>query len=104
MILTYVLSKCSWEQFTDAIIDHVNKKEGIVFLLWGKPAQTKYVVCGVVLCRCVMCALVCVSYYVMYICVYRCKNISRHKHTIIQASHPSPLGAYQTSEPFMSSK
>lgn len=31
-----------WEQFTDAVIDSLNKKrKHIVYLLWGKYAQTK---------------------------------------------------------------
>lgn len=33
----------SWEEFTDAIVRELAKKEGLVYLLWGKPAQTKYV-------------------------------------------------------------
>lgn len=32
---------CSWEQFTDAIVKELSKKQGIVYLLWGKPAQQK---------------------------------------------------------------
>ena len=31
-----------WETFTDAIIKEIAKKSGIVYLLWGKPAQLKY--------------------------------------------------------------
>lgn len=31
-----------WETFTDAIIRKVGQQEGIVFLLWGKPAHAKY--------------------------------------------------------------
>jgi uracil-DNA glycosylase len=31
-----------WEKFTDAVIHAVNKhRDGVVFLLWGKPAQEK---------------------------------------------------------------
>lgn len=34
--------KQGWETFTDAIISVLNKKEEpIIFVLWGKPAQTK---------------------------------------------------------------
>ena len=63
-----------WEQFTDEVIRLLNRKENLVFLLWGKPAQAK------------------------------CKNIDRRKHLIIQSSHPSPLGAYAKNEPFMQSQ
>jgi uracil DNA glycosylase len=30
-----------WETFTDSVMRELDKKEGLVFLLWGKPAQTK---------------------------------------------------------------
>ena len=53
-----------WEQFTDAIIGNISKKnENVVFILWGKYAQVK-------------------------------KNlIDPEKHYIIQSAHPSPLSA-----------
>jgi uracil-DNA glycosylase len=35
--------KQGWELFTDAVVRELSKKEGLVYLLWGKPAQTKYV-------------------------------------------------------------
>jgi uracil DNA glycosylase len=31
----------SWEDFTDAVVRELGKKEGLVYLLWGKPAQAK---------------------------------------------------------------
>ncbi len=32
----------SWETFTDAVIKEIDKRaDGVVFLLWGKPAQQK---------------------------------------------------------------
>lgn len=34
-------ARVRWEEFTDAVIREIAKKEGIVFLLWGKPAQNK---------------------------------------------------------------
>ena len=35
-------AKKGWEQFTDAIIKTISqKKEGVVFLLWGNSAQEK---------------------------------------------------------------
>ena len=35
-------SNIGWEEFTDAVIDKINlRKKGVVFLLWGKPAQEK---------------------------------------------------------------
>eukprot|EP01027_Heterolobosea_sp_BB2_P000692 GEZU01001014.1.p1 GENE.GEZU01001014.1~~GEZU01001014.1.p1 ORF type:complete len:458 (+),score=126.66 GEZU01001014.1:739-2112(+) len=53
-----------WEQFTDAVIQLLNdKKKGLVFLLWGKPAQTK------------------------------AKKVSKTKHHILTTVHPSPLSA-----------
>ncbi len=55
-----------WEQFTDAIIDTVNREqEGVVFLLWGAHAQKKG------------------------------KTIDRSRHHIIESPHPSPLSAYR---------
>ena len=54
-----------WEQFTDAVIKAVSEyKSGIVFLLWGKFAQSKIPL------------------------------IDTHKHFILQAAHPSPFSAY----------
>lgn len=66
--------KKGWEDFTDSVIKSLNKKEGIVYLLWGKPAQSK------------------------------CQGINLVKNVVITSSHPSPLGAYKTNEPFMGSK
>ena len=54
-----------WEQFTDAIIHAVNAQERpIVYLLWGKPAQSKI------------------------------PMLTNPKHLILTAPHPSPLSAY----------
>lgn len=67
--------KKGWETFTDTIITKLSKNHpGLVFLLWGKPAQTK------------------------------CVSINRSKHKVITSSHPSPLGATKTNEPFIGSK
>ncbi len=53
-----------WEQFTDAVIKQLSdKKEGLVFLLWGKYAQEKGAL------------------------------IDADKHHILQAPHPSPFSA-----------
>lgn len=56
-----------WEQFTDAIIQKLaERKEPVIFVLWGSPAQKKE------------------------------KLIGRNpQHTIIKAPHPSPLSAYR---------
>lgn len=55
-----------WETFTDAVITKLSEREKpIIFVLWGKPAQTKI------------------------------KLINSTKHTILQAPHPSPLSAYR---------
>ena len=54
-----------WEIFTDAVLSRVNdKKEHIVFILWGRKAQVKE------------------------------KFIDRAKHLIIKSAHPSPLSAH----------
>ena len=55
-----------WEQFTDAIINAVNLQDRpIVYLLWGKPAQSKI------------------------------PMLTNPKHLILKAPHPSPLSAYR---------
>lgn len=57
-----------WEQFTNAIIEHLAKREQpIVFLLWGKPAQSKRILI---------------------------EQISSN-HIILQSPHPSPLSAHR---------
>ena len=54
--------KKGWEKFTDAVIELLStKKEGIVFLLWGKYAQNKG------------------------------KVIDAQKHHVLTAAHPFPL-------------
>ncbi len=63
-----------WQFFTDNIISKLNeRKEPIVFILWGNYAKTKK------------------------------KLITNKNHLIIESSHPSPLGAYKSffnSKPF----
>lgn len=62
-----------WEQFTDAVISVLNKKEnGIVFMLWGNYAKSK------------------------------APLIDTSKHLILEAAHPSPLarGAFFGSRHF----
>lgn len=63
-----------WEQFTDSIIDILNKREKpIVFILWGANAIKKEA------------------------------KIDLNKHLIIKSPHPSPLAAYRgffASKPF----
>jgi len=54
-----------WEVFTDAAIKKLSdKRNGLVFLLWGKYAQEKE------------------------------KIIDKNRHYILQAAHPSPFSAY----------
>jgi len=54
--------KKGWEQFTDVVIKKISEqKKGIVFILWGKFAQTKE------------------------------ELIDNNKHFILKAAHPSPL-------------
>jgi uracil-DNA glycosylase len=56
--------KKGWELFTDAVIKTISeKKEGVVFLLWGGFAKKKS------------------------------KLINTHKHYILTTGHPSPLSA-----------
>ena len=54
-----------WEEFTDATIRALNKQDRpIVYILWGRPAQTKE------------------------------KMLNNPRHLILKAPHPSPLSAY----------
>lgn len=54
-----------WEEFTDAAITALNKQDRpIVFILWGRPAQTKE------------------------------RMLNNPNHLILKAPHPSPLSAY----------
>lgn len=53
-----------WETFTDTVIEKVNaKKDAVVFLLWGRDAQSK------------------------------ADRIDESRHVILRAAHPSPLSA-----------
>lgn len=55
-----------WEEFTDAAIRILNEQDRpIVFILWGRPAQTKKTM------------------------------LNNPKHLILEAPHPSPLSAYR---------
>ncbi|MDB4925224.1 uracil-DNA glycosylase [Mucilaginibacter sp.] len=67
--------KKGWEKFTDSVIKTISdKKEGVVFILWGNYAQSKSVL------------------------------IDENKHLIIKSTHPSPLavsrGGFFGSKPF----
>ena len=54
-----------WEKFTDSIIKKISdKKEHVVFLLWGGNARSKKPL------------------------------IDKNKHLILECAHPSPLSAY----------
>ena len=53
-----------WERFTDVVLSKINKKSTpVVFILWGKHAQSKK------------------------------KLINQSKHFVIESAHPSPLSA-----------
>lgn len=55
-----------WEKFTDAVVKTLNeKKEGVVYMLWGAYAQRKG------------------------------NQINRDKNLILKSAHPSPLSAYR---------
>jgi len=67
--------KKGWEKFTDTVIKTISdKKEGVVFILWGAYAQSKSVL------------------------------IDETKHLVIKSTHPSPLavsrGGFFGSKPF----
>ncbi len=54
-----------WEEFTDGIIKTISeKKQNVVFILWGANARSKKVL------------------------------IDKNKHLILESAHPSPLSAY----------
>jgi uracil-DNA glycosylase len=54
--------KIGWQKFTDAVIKTISdNKEGIIFMLWGRYAQSKKVL------------------------------IDTEKHHVLEAAHPSPL-------------
>lgn len=55
-----------WETFTDKVIHLISeKKDNVVFILWGKPAQSKSTL------------------------------IDESKHLVLKAPHPSPLSSYR---------
>ena len=55
-----------WEKFTDAVIEALNgENRPIVFMLWGRPAQSKR------------------------------PMLTNPNHLILTAPHPSPLSAYR---------
>jgi uracil-DNA glycosylase len=55
-----------WEQFTDRIVEVLNeKKENLVFILWGSPAQKK------------------------------AAKVDSARHCLIKSVHPSPLSSYR---------
>jgi uracil-DNA glycosylase len=55
-----------WELFTDRVVKELNeRREGLVFLLWGSPAQKKAAM------------------------------VDRRRHWVLEAPHPSPLSAYR---------
>ena len=56
-----------WEDFTDEVIKAVNQQcsDGVIFMLWGNPAQKKR------------------------------RLIDEKKHYVLSCAHPSPLSAYR---------
>ncbi len=65
--------RLGWERFTDAVISTISReREHVVFLLWGKSAQSK------------------------------AELVDQSRHLILEAAHPSPLarGAFFGSQPF----
>jgi uracil-DNA glycosylase len=55
-----------WERFTDEVIESINHQaSGIIFVLWGSPAQAK------------------------------ASRVDTRKHIVLKAPHPSPLSAYR---------
>jgi uracil-DNA glycosylase len=69
--------KRGWEAVTDELLRAVDRRgKGVVFLLWGIPATAKT----------------------------KALLSSTNEHTVICTSHPSPLGARKTKQPFMGSR
>ena len=59
-------SKIGWQEFTDKVIQMISQyKTGVVFLLWGKHAESKS------------------------------ELIDSSKHLILTATHPSPFSAHK---------
>ncbi|MBF0433309.1 MAG: uracil-DNA glycosylase [Fibrobacteria bacterium] len=59
-------SKIGWQTFTDSVIKKINdEKKGIIFILWGRPAQEKG------------------------------KFIDTFAHHVLKSVHPSPLSAHR---------
>jgi uracil-DNA glycosylase len=59
-------AKRGWEEFTDAVIETINnEKSGVIFVLWGSPAQAK------------------------------AARVDVNKHHVLRAPHPSPLSAHR---------
>lgn len=55
-----------WEEFTDAVIEILNQQDRpIVYMLWGRPAQTKK------------------------------RMLNNPNHLVLEAPHPSPLSAHR---------
>ncbi|WP_392564960.1 uracil-DNA glycosylase [Orbus wheelerorum] len=64
--LAHSHAKIGWEKFTDHVIDVINQNlMGVVFLLWGSPAQKKG------------------------------QFIDRQRHHVLTSVHPSPLSAHR---------
>lgn len=57
--------KKGWEQFTDKVVELLNQKENVVFVLWGSPAQKK------------------------------AQQLDEKKHLVLKSVHPSPLSAHR---------
>lgn len=57
--------KKGWENFTDSVIEVLNQRQGLVFILWGSPAQKK------------------------------AKVVSKDRHLVLESVHPSPLSSYR---------
>lgn len=65
--------KRGWETFTDAVIQALSEKEGVVYILWGNGA------------------------------IKKAESVDGSRNLILSSSHPSPLGAYRSfwgSKPF----
>jgi uracil-DNA glycosylase len=66
-------AKKGWEKFTDRIIELLNqKKQNVVYLLWGKYAHNKAI------------------------------NLNSAQNFILKSSHPSPLGVTKSGKDFIS--
>ena len=93
-------SQKGWEQFTDAIVKQLSTRTGLVYLLWGLPAQVDKLIRNPMLTY----PNLTLTRFLTLSSQTKCKGIDGNKNTIIKTSHPSPLSATKTDAPFIGSR